>query len=65
MTIKNLAVNVQENGSGTSTFGSSHNGANRNLTISISANTIGMFQDTTHSDSVVAGDDFDYTYDAD
>ena len=62
MTINNLAIFVPTNGSSTSTFKSRKNGANGNLSISVSANGTGLFQDISHSDSVVAGDDFDYTF---
>ncbi|MFZ0511581.1 MAG: hypothetical protein WAM14_08245 [Candidatus Nitrosopolaris sp.] len=52
MTINNLAIFVPTNGSGISTFKSRKNGANGNLSISVSANSTGLFQDISHSDSV-------------
>ena len=30
--------------------------------VSIASNATGLFQDTSHSDDVVAGDDFDYIF---
>ena len=60
MTINNLAIFVPTNGSGTSTFKSRKNVASGNLSISVSANSTGLFQDISHSDSIAAGEDFDF-----
>lgn len=62
-TIKNLAVQVEENGTGgTSTFRSRKNGANGNLNISATASSTGLFQDTSNSDSIALNDDYNYTF---
>ena len=63
-TIKNGAINVFNNGGGvTFTLKSRKNGANGTISISITSNGTGFFEDTTHSDSVVAGDDYCWNLD--
>jgi hypothetical protein len=61
-TYKNLAVYIKTNTGAVTTFTSRKNGANGNMTISITASTTGFFEDTTHTDAVVAGDDYCYTF---
>jgi len=57
---KNMFVRVTiAGGAGTNTVTSRKNGANGNLTVSMSTNT-GIFEDTTHSDSYSNGDLIDY-----
>lgn len=55
-TLKNLAVNVTVNASATSTFSSLINGLDGTLTVSISTNATGWFEDTGNSDSISEGD---------
>lgn len=62
MTIKNCQVFVFSNSNtNAATVHSRKNGANGNLSVSIGAGTTGNIEDTTHSDSVAAGDDFCYS----
>jgi len=59
--VKNLWVMVTSNSlNSASTINSRHNGAAGNLTISVAATATGTFQDTTHSDSIAAGDTFNF-----
>lgn len=61
-TVSNCQIILSTNGkSGTSTYRSRKNGANGNQTISISGGATGIFEDTTHSDSVAAGDTFGFS----
>jgi hypothetical protein len=62
MTIKNLAAYLFNCGDpDTVTVDSRKNGANGNLTCSIgSSNALG--QDTSHSDSIAVGDDYDFSF---
>ncbi|MGC1929692.1 MAG: hypothetical protein WA667_12005 [Candidatus Nitrosopolaris sp.] len=62
LSMSNLSILVSTNGNGMSTYKSRKNGSNANFAISIPSNSTGQFQDTTDSDSVVAGDDYDYTF---
>ena len=56
-TLQNMSVFVISNShSGAIPVKSRKNGADGNLTVSITANTTGWFEDTTHSDSIVSGD---------
>jgi hypothetical protein len=62
-TIRNLAINSHFNsGTTTSTCTSRKNGADGNLTVSIAGAATGFFEDTTHFDSVSAGDDYNYKF---
>ena len=55
--LANLSVYVIFNGSsGAGTFVTRKSGVSQNLTISFTASTTGLFEDTTHSDTVAAGD---------
>lgn len=56
-TVKNLYVYVASNTrDGTSTISIRKNSADGNLTVSIGASTTGVFEDTTHTDTIVDGD---------
>ncbi len=56
-TAEKLYVNAYTNSSTqATTFTSRKNGADGNLTLSVTASTTGVFSDTTHSDSLVATD---------
>src|SRR3972149_2701739 len=58
-TFSNLYLRIISNSvSVNSTFTSRKNGVNGNQTMSIAANSSGEFEDTTNTDTVVAGDDF-------
>jgi len=59
-TLQNLRVNSVTNTESTpTTLTSRKNGANGNLTLSIGATATGSFEDTTHSDIIVASDLYD------
>lgn len=61
-TISLLGVRVTTNGaSSTSDFYLRVNGANGNCHIALSASTTGLFEDTSGSDTVAAGDDLAYS----
>lgn len=56
-TLTNLQIQIPSNArTTTTTFGSRKNTANGNLTISVGSTATGIFEDTTHSDSVVPTD---------
>ena len=56
-TIKNASIFVSANATtGTSTYTNRVNGVNGALTIAIGAGLTGLFEDTTHSDTVASGD---------
>ena len=61
MTVKNLAAYFNSGDPDTVTVHSRENGANGNLTCSIgSSNALG--QDTSHSDSIAVGDDYNFSF---
>lgn len=61
-TLRNMAVYVTANArSSATTVQSRKNGANGALVITIPLATTGLFEDTTHSDSLVSGDLFNTT----
>lgn len=62
MNITNLGIQTVSTGSGTGTITGRINGATANLTISVATNTTGLSQDTTHTDSPTAGQDYDFTF---
>lgn len=63
VSIAAMFVFIQTNGrSTTGTFSSRVNGANGNLTISVTAGTTGLLEDTTHSDIPAVGDLFNLAY---
>src|SRR6266496_390107 len=58
-TFRNLAVKISANTcDSASTHTMRKNGADANLTLSIGSSATGIFEDTTHSDAVAAGDDY-------
>lgn len=60
-TLQNLYVKIATNARATATtFGSRINGTNGNLVVSVPATTTGVFEDTTHTDSLVSGNLFNY-----
>jgi len=62
-TASNCCVNVSTNNSSSPpTIKSRKNGANGNIAVSPTANTTGIFEDTSHNDSLVSGDDYNYTF---
>lgn len=59
-TFRNAAVQITANASTPAcTFKSRNNTADGNMSASITANTTGLFEDTTNSDTVAVGDDYD------
>lgn len=57
--LSNLRVEVTANSrTASSTFTTRKNGANGGVSVSVPTVTTGVFEDTTHSDSLVAGDTF-------
>jgi hypothetical protein len=65
VTKKNLIVFARTNaGPGTNTVRSRKNAANGNMAVTIGSTLTGVFEDTTNSDSVVAGDVWNYQCDA-
>ena len=60
-TLKNMAVHVTTARATASTGRSRKNGANGNLSVSCTAATTGWFEDTTNSDTVSAGEDWNYS----
>ena len=61
-TFKNLCTNVNLNArTTTSTLRTRKNAANGAQSISIGASTTGFLEDTTNTDTVAAGDDFNYS----
>lgn len=60
-TVKNAAIYVQANARSTSeTYTIRKNAASSGLTISVGAALTGWFEDTTHTTSVIAGDDINW-----
>ena len=57
--MNNLAVNVSANSRTATTVRGRLNGANGNLTTTITASTPGLYEDTTHTDTIAVGDDYD------
>lgn len=58
----NLQVGLAVNGRSTSTvIRLRKNNANGNLVVTVTAGSTGVFEDTTHSDDVVEGDDVNYS----
>jgi hypothetical protein len=63
MTVKNLAAYFFNNGDpDTVTVHSRKNGANGNLTCSIASQSNALGQDTSNSDSIAVGDDYDFSF---
>lgn len=63
--LSNLQTDISGNTTGvTTTLVSRINNATGNQTVSITSNTTGVFEDTTNSDTVVAGDDINMMYSA-
>jgi hypothetical protein len=63
MTVKNLATYFFNNGDpDTVTVHSRKNGANGNLTCSIASQSNALGQDTSNSDSIAVGDDYDFSF---
>jgi hypothetical protein len=61
---KNLAANVSANArTTTTTIRSRKNGANGTMSIAVSAAATGWFEDTTNSDSLIPGSDYNTTVD--
>lgn len=60
ITLSKLRINVSLNVAlnGTTTFNSRINGSSGNLTVAVPFGTTGFFEDTTHSDTLTAGDLF-------
>lgn len=62
-TMQNGEINISANANtAASTMLSRKNGANGNLSVSITGSTTGFFEDTTHSDTIAAGDDYNWTW---
>lgn len=62
-TLRNGAANVTTNSiDGTSTLRSRVGGANGNILVSITANTTGLFEDASNSDSVASGTTINWSY---
>jgi hypothetical protein len=60
-TFKNLTVQVTTNTRTTATtYSTRKGGVTQNLTLSVGSSTTGFFEDTTHSDTVAAGEDWNY-----
>lgn len=60
-TWRNLYVYISANGrSSTTTFRGRINGANGNQSIAVTASSTGVFEDTSNSDSISAGDELNY-----
>lgn len=57
-TLQNLGVQVLTNASALETLISRNNGANGNQSVSCTANTAGWFTDSTHTDSISAGNSY-------
>jgi hypothetical protein len=63
MTVKNLAAYFFNNGDpDTVTVHSRKNGANGNLTCNIASQSNALGQDTSNSDSIAVGDDYDFSF---
>ena len=61
-TYKNLEVNIISNGRTTNTVWTTRkNGAAGNLTVTFGSGATGSTEDTTHTDSVSAGDDYNHS----
>lgn len=59
-TFSNLYINILTNDRNTSTFRTRKNNANASMTLSITTATTGKFEDTTNTDAVTAGDEWNY-----
>ena len=59
-TVNNFATFVTGGGGGT--LNSRKNGANGNITVNLNVGSAQLVQDTTHSDSLAVGDDFDWQF---
>lgn len=60
--MSNGATNVSANNkTQTVTVQGRKNGANGNIAVVVTASTAGIFEDTTHTDSLVAGNDWNYS----
>ncbi|MGC2683638.1 MAG: hypothetical protein WA323_17410, partial [Candidatus Nitrosopolaris sp.] len=60
MTVNNFATFVTGGGGGT--LNSRKNGANGNITANLNVGSAQLVQDTTHSDNLAVGDDFDWQF---
>ena len=60
-TLKNLQVYIRSNSSTGFTFKTRNNGADGALTVSPGSAATGWFEDTTHTDSLAAGDTYCFT----
>jgi hypothetical protein len=61
-TLRNLAIYVASNArTTTTTIKSRKNGADGNLVLTINAGATGWIEDTTHSDTIAADDDIDFS----
>lgn len=61
-TMKNMAVNILTNARTTDTiFRSRKNGANGNMTITYTSGQTGFKEDTTNTDTIAVGDDYNYS----
>ena len=59
----NLYINILTNTiTATSTFRTRNNGANAAMVVSITASTTGKFEDTSNTDTVTAGDEWNYIF---
>lgn len=61
--LSNLQINSNQHGSCAVTVSLNKNGSTATNTISIPSGSTGLFEDTTHTDSIVAGDLICYTID--
>jgi hypothetical protein len=59
-TVNNFAAFITGGGGGT--LNSRKNGANGNITVNLNVGSAQLVQDTTHSDSLAVGDDFDWQF---
>ena len=59
-TVNNFATFVTGGGGGT--LNSRKNGANGNITVNLNVGSAQLVQDTTHSDNLAVGDDFDWQF---
>jgi hypothetical protein len=59
-TVNNFATFITGGGGGT--LNSRKNGANGNITANLNVGSLQLVQDTTHSDNLAVGDDFDWQF---
>lgn len=59
--ISNLFVNISSNGiAGLCTVGTRNNGSDGNMSVSIGVGQTGQFEDNTHTDTITAGNKYNY-----